>query len=492
MTDDTNQFAPEPQGEPLLPSVPPTYVDPAHRVQTPPPPAPAPVGGPTLFTPAEEPRPPAHAAEPGFEPAPVFAAARHSDYDVPADQPLPVCDYTTESEEPCEEPATARTWSGAAVVIAAALGAIVGGVLVAAGAVWALGLVSGSSPLKGLTATSTTAPTAQRVSIVPTSSNVDVAEAVASKAVPSVVNVAIQQRETNPFTGKVSFADLGNGSGVILREDGYILTNNHVVDGADRVIVRVGVTNKVAKVIGVDTSTDIAVLKIDGTGYPAIELGSSKDLKVGQFVMAVGSPFGLEKTVTSGIISALQRTEQVQASATDLTTYTNLIQTDAAINPGNSGGGLVDEQGKLVGLNTLIQSPSGGVGAAQSAGIGFAIPVDFAVSIARQLISTGKASHPYLGVSTQTIDEAVATQYGLPVQSGALVAFVQPKGPSEVAGIRRGDIIVKVSDTPIAAVEDVFAAVRLHKIGESIPVVIVRGTARQTVNVTLGSDASAK
>ena len=128
-----------------------------------------------------------------------------------------------------------------------------------------------------------------------------------------------------------------------------------------------------------DTSTDLAVLKIDGTGYPAVDVGSSKALRVGQFVMAVGSPFGLEKTVTSGIVSALQRSEQVQQGANDLTTYTNLIQTDAAINPGNSGGALVDEQGKLVGINTLIQSPSGGVGAAQSAGIGFAIPIDFAV-----------------------------------------------------------------------------------------------------------------
>ena len=485
MTDETSQFPPtvqpdrEPGDEPLLPGVPPTY-DPARLA--PPPPVSVAPEGPTLFTPAEQP------AQPQYVPpsyAPIAAPP-----DVLGEQPLPVCDYTTESEEPCEEPATARRWSGAAVIIAAALGSVVGGALVAAGIVWALGLVSGTSPLRSATQQSSSSQGAQNVTITPSSGNVDVAEAVAAKAVPSVVNVTIEQLVTDPYTGKTSYSDLGNGSGVIIRQDGYILTNNHVVESADRVLVGIGVQNKVARVVGVDTSTDIAVLKIDGTGYPAIELGSSKTLTVGQFVLAVGSPFGLEKTVTSGIISALQRSEQVQQSANDLTTYTNLIQTDAAINPGNSGGALVDEQGRLVGLNTLISSPSGGVGAAQSAGIGFAIPVDFAMSIADQLISTGKASHPYLGVSTQTIDESLATQYGLPVQSGALVAFVQPKGPSQVAGIQRGDIITKIGATGIGSVEDMFAAVRLHKIGDTVPVTVVRGTVTKTVNVTLGSDAS--
>ena len=208
--------------------------------------------------------------------------------------------------------------------------------------------------------------------------------------------------------------------------------------------------------------------------------------------MAVGSPFGLEKTVTSGIVSALQRSERVQQSATDITTYTNLIQTDAAINPGNSGGALVDEQGRLVGLNTLIQSPSGGVGAAQSAGIGFAIPVDFAMAIADQLIKSGKASHPFIGVSTQTVDEALSVQYNLPVKSGALVAFVQPDGPSATAGIKRGDIIVKIGDTRVASVEDVFAAIRQYKIGDRVKVDLVRADSTLSVDLTLGSDTSRK
>ena len=405
-----------------------------------------------------------------------------------SDEPLPVCDYTGEDEAPCEEPATTRRWSGAAVVTGAALGAVVGGLFVAAGLMWAFGLIPGTSPLRsGSTGTASTPAT---VSISPTGQALDVPEAVAGKIVPSVVNITIQEPRTDPFTGESGFVEAGNGSGVIIRTDGYILTNYHVVQGATRVVVTVGVEDKVARIVGVDPSTDLAVIKVSGSGYPAVEIGSSKDMRVGQFVMAIGSPFGLEKTVTSGIVSALQRSEQVRQGGNDLTTYTNLIQTDAAINPGNSGGALVDASGRLVGINTLIQSPSGGVGAAQSAGIGFAIPVDFAVSIADQLITDGKASHPYLGVSTQTVDEAIAAQYQLPVQNGALVAFVQPDGPSDTAKIKRGDIIVKIGDTDVTGVADVFAAVRLHEIGDTVPVQLVRADQKLTVKVKLGSDAS--
>ena len=199
--------------------------------------------------------------------------------------------------------------------------------------------------------------------------------------------------------------------------------------------------------------------------------------------MAVGSPFGLEKTVTSGIISALQRSEQAQGQTTnDITTYTNLIQTDAAINPGNSGGALVDEQGKLVGLNSLIQSPSGGVGAAQSAGIGFAIPVDFAIDIANQLIATGKATHPYLGVSTQTVDESLAAQFGLQRQERRaralrLARARPPRRPASSAG----DIITKIGDTHDhqrrRRVRRRFAT---HKIGEIVPVRSSSATARHS------------
>jgi putative serine protease PepD len=403
--------------------------------------------------------------------------------------PLPVCEYGTGEEEPCEEPAMQKRWSGTAVIIAAVFGAIVGGILVAAGIVWALGLLPGSPQPVRTGGQTTTSP--QTITIKPDAGTSSVAEAVARKVVPSVVNVGIEQAQINPFTGQRAITAVGNGSGVIIRSDGYVLTNYHVVKDADRIVVRVGVDNKVAKVVGVDPSTDLAVISIEASGLPAIDVGSSKDLKVGQWVMAVGSPFGLEKTVTTGIISALQRSELVQGdTGNDITTYTNLIQTDAAINPGNSGGALVDERGRLVGINTLIQSPSGSVGTPQSAGIGFAIPVDFAIDIAKQLIDTGKATHPYMGVSTETIDQSTAQQLNLKVQSGALVRVVQPNSPAAAAGIQNGDVIIRIGTRSITSVEDVFGAVREHQIGQSVPVELIRNDVKLTVTVTLASDSS--
>jgi len=399
--------------------------------------------------------------------------------------PLPVCDYTGDGDEPCEEPSVQRRWSSAAVVTAGSLGAVVGGVFVAVAVVWSLGLLPGSKPLRPLTEATTT-PIAKSPAITINAGNnmAEVSEAVATKVVPSVVNVTIRAEGFDPFSGQSFARELGNGSGIIIRSDGYILTNNHVIDGADQIIVTVGVEDMPATVVGVDPSSDLAVLKIEGEGFPSVTPGSSQDLRVGQYVMAVGSPFGLEKTVTVGIISALNRSSLVDDGQADITTYTNLIQTDAAINPGNSGGALVDATGKLVGVNTLIQSTTG-----TSAGIGFAIPVDFAMDIADQLITTGRATHPYIGVSTATVDENVSAQFGLPVQSGALVQFVSPGSPAEVAGVQRGDIIVTIGGREITSVEDVFAAVREHRVGDKVPVEVVRGDIRQTFDVTLGSDA---
>ncbi|MDP2232600.1 MAG: trypsin-like peptidase domain-containing protein, partial [Actinomycetota bacterium] len=228
---------------------------------------------------------------------------------------------------------------------------------------------------------------------------------------------------------------------------------------------------------------DLAVLKVPGVDYPKIEVGSSAELKVGQFVVAVGSPFGLEKTVTSGIISALQRSN-VAESNLGTTAYTNLIQTDAAINPGNSGGALVDGQGRLIGINTLIQSTSGA-----SAGIGFAIPVDYAIDVAEQIIATGSAVHPYMGVSTATIDEVTAQRFDMRVTKGALVQFVEPNSPAAAGGLERGDIIVKIDGRAIEGTEDVFGAVRARKVGDRVAVVVVRGDAERTFQLTLASDS---
>jgi putative serine protease PepD len=395
--------------------------------------------------------------------------------------PLPVCDYTGDSDAPCEEPAVQRRWSSAAVVVAAALGALVGGVLVAAGVVWALGLVPGVAPLE--TPVQRVLRSETTVAIPAKSEALTISEAVATKVVPSVVSVSLIEEGVNPWTGQQVVREAGSGSGVMIRPDGHILTNYHVIEDASRIVVTVGVDEKEATVVGTDPSSDLAVLSIEGTGYPAIELGSSTDLKVGEYVMAVGSPFGLEKTVTAGIVSALNRSDVIEQS-TDLTAYTNLIQTDAAINPGNSGGALVNARGQLVGINTLIQSTSG-----SSAGIGFAIPIDFAKDIAGQIIATGKATHPYLGVSTESLDENVASQFGLPVSSGALVRFVQPGSPAETAGIATGDIIVRIGDATVESVEDMFTGIRANRVGDVVEVEVVRGESRRTLSATLGSDA---
>ncbi len=399
--------------------------------------------------------------------------------------PLPVCDLDSPEGEPCEEPAIARTWSGAAVVTAAALGALAGSLLVATTLVWLFGAWPGSRPF---VAGGSGAPVANRPVTINAGADVDAAVAVAEKANPSVVNVMIEQRGYDPYTGALGLFEAGNGSGVILRSDGYILTNNHVIEGADRIVVTVGPDDMEATVVGTDAQTDLAVLKIEGDGYPQVDVGSSAGLKVGQFVVAIGSPFGLEKTVTSGIISALQRSN-VAESNTGTTAYTNLIQTDAAINPGNSGGALVDSNGELIGINTLIQSPSGSVGAPQSAGIGFAIPVDYAIDVADQIIETGKAVHPYMGVSTSTMDEITAQQFGMRVTKGALVQFVEPNSPADSGGLERGDIIIDIDGRTIEGTEDVFGAVRARKVGDTVAVTVVRGDAQRSLDVRLAADS---
>ncbi len=426
--------------------------------------------------------------ESSAEPPAIDAPPTQPEYEV-VSGPLPVCEYTGDSDEPCEEPARERRWSSASVIIAASLGAMTGAILATAGIIWAFGLFPGIAPLIADGFSPSPSPSAATtITIDGTQSSASISEAVARKVVPSVVNVTVFQEVQDPFSGTVRRRAVGNGSGVIIRADGHILTNYHVIAGADGVMVTVGVDDVPARVVGVDPSSDLAVLKIEGGSYPAIEVSPSQGLVVGQYVMAVGSPFGLEKTVTSGIVSALNRSDIVEG-ASDLTAYTNLIQTDAAINPGNSGGALVDSSGRLVGINTLIQSPSGAVGAPQSAGIGFAIPVDFAMDIAQQLITDGRAVHPYLGVSTESVNENVAERFGLPISKGALVRFVQPSSPAEAAGIERGDIIVRIGETVVGGVEDVFAGIRANRVGDEVAVEVVRGDSRRTLKATLGSDA---
>jgi len=304
-------------------------------------------------------------------------------------------------------------------------------------------------------------------------------EAVAAKVVPSVVNIAVDIRDAFGTSSAV-------GSGVIIRSDGYILTNNHVIENASKIVVSLGTTDLTATVVGADPASDLAVIKIDKTGLPAAVIGESGSLQVGEGVIAVGSPFGLDKTVTSGIVSALHRTN-LASGQSGVTSYTNLIQTDAPINPGNSGGALADFSGAVVGINTLILSPAGQLGTSQSAGIGFAIPIDFAKSIADQLIAGKKITHPFLGVSAATVTPQIAQYYSLPVSSGALVQQVTSGSPAATAGIKVGDIIVRIDGQTISTSEDVFAAVRGSKVGQQVQVEVVRGTRHVTLQATLGS-----
>jgi serine protease DegQ len=230
------------------------------------------------------------------------------------------------------------------------------------------------------------------------------------------------------------------GSGVIVSSEGYILTNQHVVDGADQIEIALADGRRTnAKVVGVDPETDLAVLKIGMTNLPTITLGRIDEARVGDVVLAIGNPFGVGQTVTMGIISALGRNHL------GINTFENFIQTDAPINPGNSGGALVDVNGNLLGINTAIYSRSGG-----SLGIGFAIPVSTARSVLESIITTGTVTRGWIGVEPQDVTPEIAESFGLDQKSGAIVAGVLKGGPADKAGIKPGDILVEVQGRPVA------------------------------------------
>ena len=230
------------------------------------------------------------------------------------------------------------------------------------------------------------------------------------------------------------------GSGVIVSASGYVLTNHHVVEAADEIEVALADGKKLlAKVVGNDPETDLAVLRLNAENLPAITFGSSEALRVGDVVLAIGNPFGVGQTVTSGIVSALGRT------GLGINTFENFIQTDAAINPGNSGGALVDAGGNLVGINTAIFSRSGG-----SMGIGFAIPVSTASMVLEQIVRSGGVTRGWIGVEVQEITPALAESFKLPSSRGALIAGVLRGGPADKAGVKPGDVLVEVEGRPVA------------------------------------------
>jgi len=266
----------------------------------------------------------------------------------------------------------------------------------------------------------------------------------------------------------------GVGSGVIATKDGYILTNNHVVEGADEVKVALQDGREfTAKVIGRDPKSDVAVIKIDAKDLPAVPMADSDKVEVGDVVLAIGNPFGIGQTVTTGIVSAKGRGNM----GLD---YEDFIQTDAAINPGNSGGALVDADGRLIGINTAILSRSGG-----NQGIGFAIPVNLARDVMGSLITDGHVTRGYLGVMIQDVTPALAKEFKLKDTTGALVGDVTPKGPADKAGLKSGDLLVEFNGKPVTDSRHLKLEVARTHPGQTVPVKILRDGAARTIEVTV-------
>jgi serine protease Do len=262
------------------------------------------------------------------------------------------------------------------------------------------------------------------------------------------------------------------GSGFILTPDGYVMTNAHVVEGADEVIVTL--TDKrefKAKIVGADKRTDVAVVKIDATGLPAVKVGDVSRLKAGEWVMAIGSPFGLENTVTAGIVSAKQR---------DTGDYLPFIQTDVAINPGNSGGPLINMRGEVVGINSQIYSRSGGF-----MGISFAIPIDEAIRVSEQLRTVGRVSRGRIGVQIESVSKDVAESIGLGKSQGALVRGVEAGSPAEKAGIEAGDIITRYDGKAVEKVSDLPRLVGNTKPGTKTSITVFRRGASRDLSITI-------
>ena len=257
----------------------------------------------------------------------------------------------------------------------------------------------------------------------------------------------------------------GLGSGVIVSPEGYLITNNHVVEGADDIeVILADGRQAQAKLVGTDPDSDVAVLKIGLDKLPAIAFGDLGALQVGDAVLAIGNPFGVGQTVTAGIVSALGR------NRLGINTFENFIQTDAAINPGNSGGALVDAAGNLVGINTAIFSRSGG-----SLGIGFAIPADTARMVMESLVRDGSVTRGWIGVEPRDLTPEMAESLRLPVKSGVLITGVLQDGPAGNGGMKPGDVVVKIADKDIANTAQLFNAVAALKPGEPAKIAVQRG-----------------
>lgn len=321
------------------------------------------------------------------------------------------------------------------------------------------------------------------------------ASQVAAKAVPSVASITVSGSGANA-NSIVSSSDSGSiGSGVLLDKDGNILTNYHVVEYADgndgyTITAKLGDKSYEAKIIGKDASSDLAVIKIDAGGdeLTPIEVGSSDKLSVGDWVMSIGSPFGNEQSVSTGIVSAKSRDITMSGNDGSTSFYCDMIQTDAAINPGNSGGALVNEKGELVGINSIIESSS-----SSSAGVGFAIPSDYAIDVANTIISGKEVEHPRIGATVGTVTPQMSKKLGLGNGAyGAYVNDVTKDSPADKAGIKKGDVITKIDGEQVDAATSLITSIRNHKVGDKVMLTILRDGKEQEVEVELASDATIK
>jgi serine protease DegQ len=316
------------------------------------------------------------------------------------------------------------------------------------------------------------------------------------RALPAVVSIATSRvdKRRHPLADDPIFGrlfgrqsntpqkqQLGEGSGAIVSSEGHVLTNFHVIDGANEITVLLPDKREFkAKVVGADPETDLAVLKIDGLKagetLPVIALGDSSTLQVGDVVLAMGNPFGISNTVTMGIVSALGRHVMSETNP-----FEDFIQTDAAINPGNSGGPLVDVNGNLVGINSSIYTRTG-----TTAGIGFSIPTTLAKPIMAQIIAQGEVSRGYFGTSLQTITPELAKNFDLPDTKGALVAAVMEGGPAAKAGLKAGDVLIEIGGKAMNDSKEVISAIAFTKPGESLAVKVLRQKEKVLLTVTVG------
>lgn len=345
------------------------------------------------------------------------------------------------------------------------------------GMVGALTVLVGSALVFGAPLVITTDTRAPMIQVSGDGANVP---AVAAAVTPSVVRVDVR---TNPQPGAIS-QRTGLGSGVIYSSDGYIITNFHVIDGAERVRVRLANGDTLdARIVGSDQLNDLAVLKINRTDLPAINLRpASEPIQVGETVVAIGSPFGLDASVSSGIISALDRELRIETSPGEgVLTIPSVLQTDAAINPGNSGGPLVDRNGRLLGINTAILT---GTGANQ--GVGFAVSVEQVVISAQQIMADGFVRHALLGISGLTISEEQADALGLTQPRGAVVELVQETSGADRAGVRVGDVIIEVDGKALATMPELVALVRRRSPGDILVLTVLRDSERLSLTVELG------